>query len=84
MFRTDSDLLSDVLAVLPLEEMEKEFSGKEVSVPQFLVFLSRKGLLGKICKVLKEDGTDASIIDIARAIKFYKGIYKEIMQIISE
>jgi hypothetical protein len=83
MFREDSDLISEILEILPIEEMEKKFSGKEITPLQFIAFISKKKLLGQIVSKMKVDGTESTIIDIAKAINFYKGMYNQVIEIIS-
>lgn len=83
MFREDADVISEILAVLPLDEMEKEFAGKDVTPIQFITFITKRGIVGKIVTILKNDNTKATIIDIAKAVKFYKNMYKEVMEIMN-
>lgn len=85
MFRQDSELITDILSVLPLEEMEAEFANKDVSPIKLITFLTKKGILSKLVSIAKIDKeSNASLLDIARAIKFYKSLYGEIIGILND
>ena len=84
MFREDADVISEVLSILPLEEMGKEFAGKDVNPVQFITFVAKRGLIGKLVTVLKGNNEKATMLDIAKAVKFYKNMYKEILEIMND
>ena len=77
MFRDDIDILTDILQVLPIEELETEFKDTHVSPLQIITFLVKKGIVKQLVTILKKDRSDATLLDIPRAVKFYTKLYKE-------